>query len=165
MRDLRFFLEAYEKDHRNPVNKLIHYICVPLIVTCSVGIGWAVSDLLYGGLVGVDALPWVNLGSLGLAAAMVFYARLSRELLVSMLGYAVVSWLLLYALWAAIGGLGLLLVTAGLWVAAWALQFVGHKYEGAAPSFTNDPVFLLVGPAFCAEKIYRRFGSSLLRQA
>jgi hypothetical protein len=41
---------------------------------------------------------------------------------------------------------------AGIFVAGWAIQFVGHKYEGVKPAFFDDAKQLLIGPLFvCAE--------------
>ena len=36
----------------------------------------------------------------------------------------------------------------GLFVVGWALQFLGHYYEGRKPAFADDLVGLLVGPQF-----------------
>ncbi len=36
----------------------------------------------------------------------------------------------------------------GLFVLGWAIQFLGHYYEGKKPAFVDDLVGLLVGPLF-----------------
>ncbi len=36
----------------------------------------------------------------------------------------------------------------GLFVVGWALQFLGHHYEGRKPAFVDDLRSLLVGPLF-----------------
>jgi uncharacterized membrane protein YGL010W len=42
-----------------------------------------------------------------------------------------------------------------LFVAGWALQFLGHRYEGIKPAFFDDVRQLLVGPLFvCAEAFF-----------
>lgn len=41
-----------------------------------------------------------------------------------------------------------LAVSLGLFVGGWALQFVGHRYEGRKPAFFDDLVSLLIGPLF-----------------
>jgi len=43
-------------------------------------------------------------------------------------------------------------------VAAWIAQFYGHKVEGKKPSFFQDVQFLLVGPAWLLQLVYRRVG-------
>jgi signal transduction histidine kinase/CheY-like chemotaxis protein len=50
----------------------------------------------------------------------------------------------------------LALVAAPLFVAGWTLQVVGHRFEGAAPSFLRDPRYLVVG--------LRWWGRSLLAE-
>jgi uncharacterized membrane protein YGL010W len=45
-----------------------------------------------------------------------------------------------------------------LFVLAWIGQFVGHKIEGKKPSFFQDVVFLLIGPAWLLHFIYKKAG-------
>jgi uncharacterized membrane protein YGL010W len=44
----------------------------------------------------------------------------------------------------------------GLFTVGWALQFVGHAFEGKRPEFLNDPRFLLVGLRWWAAKVRGR---------
>jgi uncharacterized membrane protein YGL010W len=55
-------------------------------------------------------------------------------------------------------GLPLLQVSIGVWIAAWIVQFVGHKIEGAKPSFLEDVQYLLVGPAWLLQFVFQRVG-------
>ena len=41
------------------------------------------------------------------------------------------------------------------WLVAWVMQFYGHHVEGAKPSFSDDLIFLLIGPLFVQEKFFR----------
>jgi len=50
----------------------------------------------------------------------------------------------------------LLVVAVAVFVGAWIGQFVGHRIEGRKPSFLEDVVFLLVGPAWLLADVYRR---------
>jgi uncharacterized membrane protein YGL010W len=43
-----------------------------------------------------------------------------------------------------------------MFVIGWILQFVGHVFEGKAPSFFSDPRFLLVGPIWAWKKLTGR---------
>jgi uncharacterized membrane protein YGL010W len=52
----------------------------------------------------------------------------------------------------------LALVMLGIFAAAWVGQFIGHKIEGAKPSFLEDVQFLLIGPAWLLHFIYRKVG-------
>ena len=40
MRTVDQWLEEYGESHRNPANKLLHWICVPIIVVSLVGLLW-----------------------------------------------------------------------------------------------------------------------------
>jgi len=41
MRTVTDWLSEYGTSHRNPVNKLLHWICVPLIVLTVFGLLWS----------------------------------------------------------------------------------------------------------------------------
>jgi uncharacterized membrane protein YGL010W len=52
-------------------------------------------------------------------------------------------------------------VGISLFVFGWILQFIGHAFEGKAPSFFKDPRFLLVGPAWYAKRVVSKlFGAA-----
>ena len=44
-----------------------------------------------------------------------------------------------------------------LFIAGWALQFIGHAIEGNQPAFFRNPIYLLVGPLW----LLRRAASAL----
>jgi uncharacterized membrane protein YGL010W len=48
------------------------------------------------------------------------------------------------------------LLGASMFIGGWILQFVGHAFEGKAPSFFSDPKFLLVGAAWFVKKVTGR---------
>jgi uncharacterized membrane protein YGL010W len=48
------------------------------------------------------------------------------------------------------------LLGGSMFVFGWILQFIGHAFEGKAPSFFSDPKFLLVGPLWFVKKIFGR---------
>lgn len=35
----------------------------------------------------------------------------------------------------------------------WALQFLGHRFEGNRPAFFGDPIYLLIGVVWAAREI------------
>ena len=49
-------------------------------------------------------------------------------------------------------------ISLSLFVIAWIGQFIGHKIEGAKPSFFDDLKFLLIGPAWLIAFIYQKLG-------
>jgi uncharacterized membrane protein YGL010W len=136
-RAIDVLLARYGESHRNPVNELIHIVCIPAIVFSLLGILWALH-------------PAVAL--LVAAAALAYYVTLSRTLA---LGMGVMAGAMLLVL--AMLPDGTVLPTAiGVFVAAWLGQFVGHHIEGKKPSFFDDLRFLLIGPLFVLSILYRR---------
>jgi uncharacterized membrane protein YGL010W len=137
MKSLRSWLEEYGESHRNPVNEAIHRLCVPLITFGVLGMLWAVS-------------PWLAAALVVLAGA--FYLRLSLPLALGML---VLSALMLgiVTLLPRPFGTGL-----AFFVVGWIGQFYGHHVEGKRPSFFKDVQFLLVGPLWVLDAVYRRLG-------
>jgi uncharacterized membrane protein YGL010W len=81
------YMETYNRDHQNKVNRALHSIGIPMIVA---------------------SLPILPFNPL---------------------------------------------LGASLFVAGWILQFIGHAFEGKAPSFFRDPTFLLVGPMWFIKKL------------
>lgn len=136
-RAIDVLLARYGESHRNPVNELIHIVCIPAIVFSLLGILWALH-------------PAVAL--LIVAAALAYYVTLSRTFA---LGMGVMAGAMLLVL-AMLPDGTVLPTSIGVFVAAWLGQFVGHHIEGKKPSFFDDLRFLLIGPLFVLSILYRR---------
>jgi uncharacterized membrane protein YGL010W len=143
---LTSLLNEYGESHQHPTNKLVHWICVPLIF-------WSIAGLLY-------AIPfhafndWINVASIALMAVLIYYVRLSLKLAIGMLVFAaicILSWRFL-----AIMELPIIAIALSVFAGAWIGQFWGHKIEGKKPSFLKDIQFLLIGPAWLMSQIIRR---------
>lgn len=143
------WLSEYGESHQNRTNKLIHWVCVPIILWCVLALLWHLS---------LGPNPWLNGASLLIVISILFYARLSITL---MLGMAVISgfsiWLIM-TYQASDLALPLWAFALILFVLAWIGQFVGHKIEGKKPSFFKDVQFLLIGPAWLLSFVYRKVG-------
>ena len=157
MRTADEWFEAYGESHQNPVNKAIHWVCVPVIVFATLGLLWLVPMPGRTALLGADLAPYANLGSLTMLAVLFgFYVRLSLAISVFMLAYtALCLWGIVaieasaYSLWQ---------VCTITFVLAWIAQFIGHHIEGQKPSFLEDLQFLFVGPAWLIHFIYKKVG-------
>ena len=138
LRKIDDLFERYGESHRNPANKAIHWICVPLITWSVLAALWACSPVA---------------AYVGIGLALAFYAWLSPSIALGML--AVVA-LMVYPL--TILGTNVLAIAAVVFALAWIGQFIGHMIEGRKPSFFEDVKFLLIGPAWLLGFIYRRAG-------
>jgi uncharacterized membrane protein YGL010W len=52
--------------------------------------------------------------------------------------------------------INLLYASIIIFVLAWIGQFYGHKVEGAKPSFLKDLEFLLIGPLWVIQKLWKK---------
>jgi len=135
-RNVDRMLDRYGEFHRNPANKAIHWLCVPLIVV--LGMLWGASPVA----------AYVAIG-----ATVVFYMWLSLPLALGMLGViALMVWPLTLL------GSRALIVSIAVFVAAWIGQFIGHIVEGRKPAFLEDVSSLLIGPVWLLADLYRRLG-------
>jgi uncharacterized membrane protein YGL010W len=138
MRKIDNLFNRYGESHRNPTNKAIHWICVPLIT-------WSLLAALWS---------WTPIAVYVLITlAVVFYTALSLPIAIGMLG---VSGFMVLTL--TVVTEHLLIVAIVVFAAAWIGQFIGHKIEGKKPSFFEDIKFLLIGPAWLLGFVYQRLG-------
>ena len=157
MKPITQWFEEYGQSHQNHINKLIHWVCVPLIFFSIIGL---LASIPAGPLKAVfpgNWQPFVHFGTVVILLGLLFYLRLSVTMFVGMaIVCAVVLWLVYLVdtrlempLW---------LVCLIVFVLAWVGQFYGHKVEGKKPSFLKDLQFLLIGPAWLLGFIYRKLG-------
>ena len=155
MRTMQSLLDEYGESHRNPTNKLVHWICVPIIFFSVVGLLYSVK---LGGLLLTPSLP-LNLAMVTLLLLLLYYLRLSPTLAVGMAMFALVCLFLCQQIEAS--GASLWQLSVVLFVLAWIAQFWGHQVEGKKPSFLKDLQFLLIGPAWLMRFIYGRMGIAI----
>ena len=148
MKSASAWFDHYGESHKNGTNKLIHWVCIPVILVNTLGL---LQALPFPGQV-----PGLHFASLFMVLALAFYFRLSWTL---GLGMSLVAGAAI-SLNTAIEAAGLLLawISGGSFFVAWVLQFVGHKIEGQKPSFFEDLQFLLVGPAWLLQFVYKKVG-------
>ena len=127
----------YAESHRNATNVVIHWICVPLIVWCTLALMFVIH-------------PWLCYAFT--AFSLVYYARLSLPMFAVMVVFSAIClasfFVVPYLGWVALA----------VFVTTWIAQFIGHEIEGKKPSFFTDLKFLLVGPLFLLSKLFRKLG-------
>ena len=162
MRSVDEWLAAYGESHQNPVNKAIHWLCVPVILITLIGVLWEIQlpSPFESQILGIPALELSNLGVALILCALLYYAILSLPLAMGMvivLGGSVLAVVGLKKIGALLG-VSLLQLSLALFVVAWIGQFIGHKIEGKKPSFFEDIQFLMIGPLWLLSFVYRRLG-------
>ena len=153
MAALSALLAEYGESHQNPTNKLVHWVCVPLIMFSLLGLLWSVP--VPAAIRNIS--PWLNWGTLVMALALLYYVRLSGWLALGM----VLVWVAMAAGLRVVAGtaaLPLWAICLLIFALAWVGQFWGHKLEGKKPSFFKDLQFLLIGPLWLLHFVYRRLG-------
>jgi len=143
------FLEEYGESHQNKTNKIIHWVCVPVIVWCVLALISAIPFPFESA-----SISWLLII---LIVVIAYYFTLSKPLAI---GFIIIAALCYWSISAYNNTLTLPIwqFALGLFVLAWIGQFWGHKIEGKKPSFFKDVQFLLIGPAWLLSFIYKRLG-------
>ncbi|MBV8062280.1 MAG: DUF962 domain-containing protein [Nevskia sp.] len=145
MKPIAQWLDEYSLSHLNPVNKTLHWICIPPIVLTVFG-------LLRALPLGNDAF---NAASAGMLLMLAYYLLLSWRLALGAVPVLAALYGLADLSFHQLGRLHLPAMGA-IFVLAWIGQFIGHRVEGAKPSFFKDLQFLLIGPLWLLAFVYRR---------
>jgi uncharacterized membrane protein YGL010W len=140
-------LTQYAAYHRDRRNIATHFVGVPMIVFAII-LALATASVTVAGVV-------VTLAAVLAIATCLYYLRLDLGLGITM---AVVLFLMCAGaseMTARLGTGAALAWAGGLFVVGWAIQFLGHRYEGVKPAFYDDAKQLLIGPLFvCAEACF-----------
>jgi len=152
MRSIDEWLTEYGQSHLHPVNKALHWLCVPPIVLSALGFLWSI-PFPATGLAPSSVLNWATVA---ITAGLGYYALLSPRLALGMLPVMAVAVLLLRAL--ATLPWPLWQSCLAIFIVAWIGQFIGHAIEGRRPSFFKDLQFLLIGPLWLLGDLYHRLG-------
>ena len=140
MQSLETNLTQYAAYHRDRRNLATHFAGIPMIVFAIV---------LALATVAIPAGPVeVTLAAVAAILACLYYLRLD-------LGFGIAMAAILFAMCGLasemthrLGDGAALGWAAGIFVAGWALQFWGHRFEGMKPAFFDDAKQLLIGPLF-----------------
>ncbi|MET0962249.1 MAG: Mpo1-like protein [Noviherbaspirillum sp.] len=149
MKTLTEQLVRYAGYHRDRRNIATHLAGIPLLIASG-------TVLLSRPVLMAGCLP-LSVAAIGALASIACYLVLDigfGRIMTALLALAV--WLGAWcagqstALWLGIG--------LGGFVTGWALQFIGHHYEGRKPAFVDDLGSLLMGPLFVVAELMFRLG-------
>ncbi len=148
-KNINEWLDEYGESHKHPTNKIIHWICVPLITITLLGL-LSLVDILNN-----DSYN-INLASIFIVFALIFYFRLSITLTIGMLFFTGTTMHYLQIFKNSYLQENLIQIYLIVFVISWIGQFIGHKIEGKKPSFFQDIQFLLIGPVWLLSFIYKK---------
>ena len=155
MKTIHDWFDEYGQSHQNKTNKIIHWICIPLIF-------WSIIALL--SLIPQQFIKiggeynFLHFGTIVIILGLFFYLRLSFKIFLGMFIFSLYVLLDVY-FWDTVFGRDVLMYLAiSIFIFSWILQFYGHKIEGKKPSFVKDIQFLLIGPAWLLGYIYKKIG-------
>ncbi|WP_336689568.1 MULTISPECIES: Mpo1 family 2-hydroxy fatty acid dioxygenase [unclassified Chryseobacterium] len=154
MRKIDLLFAEYAESHRNSTNKLIHWICVPLIFWTILGFISIIPSKSIGFRY-IGEISYVSFAAIALVT--IFYTRLS--FLIGLIMFFVMILMESFAY-----GINIRfeekswMVYLTVFIVTWIFQFVGHKIEGKKPSFLKDLQFLLVGPIWLLSFILKKLG-------
>jgi uncharacterized membrane protein YGL010W len=146
-------LTQYAAYHRDRRNILTHFAGIPMIVFAILLALWTVP------LPGDSPGAPVTLGCALAIAAGLYYLWLDRPLGLAMAVALFVMCAVASEMTHRLGTGPSLAWAAGLFVAGWALQFLGHRFEGMKPAFFDDAKQLLIGPLFVCAEIFFLLGA------
>ena len=142
MRKIDQLFMEYAESHQNHTNKLIHWICVPLIFWCILGFISLIPSPHF-------CFPYFGCISMVSIIAMLlvtlFYFKLSWRIGVIMIVIILLMEHLVYFINIKVEQKSWIVFLA-IFILSWIGQFYGHKIEAKKPSFLKDLQFLLIGP-------------------
>ncbi|CAF1135765.1 unnamed protein product [Adineta ricciae] len=156
-KELTAWLDEYSLSHQNPINILIHKICVPTITFTLFAMLWCLP------IVPKHIRNTISIGQVGLvnpsfilAPILAFYWNLSPPLAIAMtiiFFFVITSLVVMEKTHVRIFRLALI-----IFILAWIGQFIGHEIEGKKPAFFKDLQFLLIGPLWTLVHVFKYFG-------
>lgn len=152
MKDIQQWLDEYGESHQNPMNKKIHWVCVPLIMISLLALISLIPFPPFIKFTGNSVID--SWAAVFLLYCVIFYLRMSVSIAVGML---IIAFFMIWGInWLDSFEISLWMLSLFIFILAWIGQFIGHKIEGKKPSFFEDLQFLLIGPAWLLSFIYKK---------
>lgn len=147
MQNIKQLMLSYASYHRDPRNKVTHFVGVPLIVyALFVALSWVRLDF-------VDRLAVPVTGAtLFFAASIAYYLRLDLLLTVIQLPFSLVL-LFLAEKTVSLPFQTALTLFLGTFIGGWIIQLIGHYFEGKKPALVDNIMQVFNAPLFLAMEI------------
>lgn len=141
MKSLQDYLNTYASQHTKKEVLLTHYVGIPAVLfAVLMACNWISIDI---------ATKWqISFSWLAAIALVVYYFKLNVRLaIISAAILFVFTWFATLFAGKMPGTFSTILFLI-LFIGGWIAQMVGHLQEKTKPSFTQDPIYLLIGPLF-----------------
>jgi uncharacterized membrane protein YGL010W len=157
-RPIDIVIDEYASFHQKPANRVINYICIPLIVFSVVGFVWSLPfpQLKFLG----SYITYLNWGSFLIALSVYYYMRLSPILsyIMLLLLFALVYLVIQLQLSGKSSGFVLPQICVFIFIMANIAQFIGYRAEGRKPTFSEEFKFMLTAPLWLLSLVLKKFG-------
>jgi len=155
--EIDILFDKYTASHQNPVNKIINWISVPLVVFAVLGLAYAIPFPHLGFLGQYNA--YINWDSLLIAFSIYFYMRMSPLLSYIML---LIEFLMGYGVleldnWQKANGPNLVDICFPLLFVCFIAQYIGQKIEKKPYSLINSAKFQFYAPIWLLSLVLKRF--------
>jgi uncharacterized membrane protein YGL010W len=161
LRPVEVHFNRLNASHQNPVNRLLHFAGIPLMLLGILGIAWAI-PFPYIKFLG-EYNGMFNWASFLIAFSVYYTLKLSPNLsyMVLLVLFVLSYFLSKLAAWELAGGSPLIWVSTAILAIAWLLQYIGGYIENNKRSFEDDKQLVLITPIwmlhFLAKKIGLRY--------
>ena len=152
MKNIYEWNNEYALYHKNKTNKVIHWICIPLIMFSLLGLLSLIKPFIF--MINEGTYKITVLG-LFIISVILYYLNLSKNLAIGMALVSVVFLTIIDAV-SLFDKNQLFSIYISIFTIAWIFQFIGHKIEGKKPAFFKDLQFLLIGPLWVLSFIYNK---------
>ncbi|TSJ40261.1 DUF962 domain-containing protein [Mucilaginibacter corticis] len=156
-RPIDIVIDEYDSFHQKPSNRIVNYICVPLIVFSVVGFVWSLPfpQLKFLG----PYISFLNWASFLIAFTIYYYMKLSPILSYIMLLILFgLVYIVIQVQTAERSGTLLPQVCVFIFVMANIAQFIGYRIEGKKPTFANEFKFMLTAPVWLLGLVMKKVG-------
>ncbi|GAA4096723.1 DUF962 domain-containing protein [Mucilaginibacter panaciglaebae] len=157
-RPIDLIIDQYDSFHQKPANRVINYICIPLIVFSIVGFVWSLPfpQLKFLG----SYISYLNWGSFLIAFSVYYYMRLSplMSYVLLLILFALVYLVIQMRAAESSGGFVLPQVCVFIFIMANIAQFIGYRIEGKKPTFSDEFKFILTGPIWLLSLVLKKVG-------
>lgn len=132
-------MASYGSYHRDRRNRLTHFVGVPLIIFALL-LAMSLARLTIGGV------P-LTLAEAFIVVTLAYYCALDT-ILAAALAVIILPLLMLADRWANHDGHSAMALSAGLFLSGWAIQLLGHRFEGNRPALLDNIFQIFAAPIF-----------------